>query len=86
MLIKPMSATAMKINLRVTTPRKPKTDNVNADKRNEAEAGDRNEDNDTVDIRHDFTDWSGTSPLLWEIDFDKAGRIMRHNQEYDKKI
>ena len=63
-----------------------KTDNVNADKRNEAEAGDRNEDNDTVDIRHDFTDWSGTSPLLWEIDFDKAGRIMRHNQEYDKKI
>ena len=63
-----------------------KTDNVNVDKRNEAEAGDRNEDNDTVDIRHDFTDWSGTSPLLWEIDFDKAGRIMRHNQEYDKKI
>lgn len=63
-----------------------KNDNVNADKRNEAEAGDRNEDNDTVDIRHDFTDWSGTSPLLWEIDLDKAGRIIRHNQEYDKKI
>jgi hypothetical protein len=63
-----------------------KNDNDNADERNEAEAGDRNEDNDTVDIRHDFTDWSGTSPLLWEIDLDKAGRIMRHNQEYDKKI
>lgn len=63
-----------------------KNDNVNADKRNEAEAGDRNEDNDTVDIRHDFTDWSGTSPLLWEIDLDNAGRIIRHNQEYDKKI
>lgn len=63
-----------------------KNDNDNAEKRNEAEAGDRNEDNDIVDIRHDFTDWSGTSPLLWEIDLDKVGRIMRHNQEYDKKI
>lgn len=43
-----------------------KNDNENADEHNEAEAGGRSEDDDTVDIRHDYTDRSGTSPLVWE--------------------
>ena len=47
-----------------------KSDTESADARFEADAVGRNADDDTVDIRHDYTDWSGTSPLIWEKDFE----------------
>ena len=49
-----------------------KSDLESTDARFEAEAGGRNKDNDTVDIRHDYTDWSGTSPLIWEKAFETS--------------
>lgn len=49
-----------------------KSDAESADARFEADAGGRNTDDDTVDIRHDYTDWSGTSPLIWETDFETS--------------
>ena len=49
-----------------------KSDTESADARFEADAGGRNADDDTVDIRHDYTDWSGTSPLIWEKDFETS--------------
>lgn len=49
-----------------------KNDNENSDERNGVAAGGRNADDDTVDIRHDYTDWSGTSPLIWETDFETS--------------
>ena len=49
-----------------------KSDAESADARFYADAGERKSDDDTVDIRHDYTDWSGTSPLLWETDFETS--------------
>ena len=49
-----------------------KNDNENTDERNGVAAGGRNADDDTVDIRHDYTDWSGTSALIWETDFETS--------------
>lgn len=49
-----------------------KSDTESADARFDADTGGRNVDDDTVDIRHDDTDWSGTSPLLWETEFEKS--------------
>ena len=49
-----------------------KSDTESADARFDADAGGRNADDDTVDIRHDYTDWSGTSPLLWEKEFETS--------------
>lgn len=49
-----------------------KSDTESADARFDADAGGRNVDDDTVDVRHDYTDWSGTSPLLWETDFETS--------------
>lgn len=49
-----------------------KSDTESADARFEADAGGRNADDDTVDIRHDYTDWSGTSPLIWETEFETS--------------
>ena len=49
-----------------------KSDTESADARFEADAGGRNADDDTVDIRRDYTDWSGTSPLIWEKDFETS--------------
>lgn len=49
-----------------------KSDAESADARFEADAGGRNTDDDTVDIKHDYTDWSGTSPLIWEKDLETS--------------
>ena len=49
-----------------------KSDTESADARFDADAGGRNVDDDTVDIKHDYTDWSGTSPLIWETDFETS--------------
>lgn len=49
-----------------------KSDTESGDVRFEADAGGRNTDDDTVDIRHDYTDWSGTSPLIWEKAFETS--------------
>lgn len=49
-----------------------KSDTESGDAQFEADAGGRNKDDDTVDIRHDYTDWSGTSPLIWEKVFETS--------------
>lgn len=49
-----------------------KSDTESADAQFDANTGGRNADDDTVDIRHDYTDWSGTSPLIWEKDLETS--------------